>query len=185
MDALGSRFHDRGSWARIGKQLADGRGLYLNPDSRAAWSWQNSALFHRIARKDDASYDRTGGMWAGLKVRNFGGNGAVIEFAGQSIGQTGQDRRVRGRVKEGEKRKTSWTAKVPNRFKAWTVFEEHGVVVVAPDPSVQKALEDAVGAVAEDWSRLVLGGKVEQYRDTARGGMGTLTREFVKAMRGG
>ena len=185
MEALSGRFRDRESWARIGKNLSNGRGLYLQADGNSAWSWKNSAIFHSIARKDDASYDRTGGMWNGMHVRNFGAAGAIIEFRGQSLGQTGVEKKARGRVREGEKRKSGISLKVPNRLKAWTVFEEHGVLVVAPDREVQRSLEDAVGAVAENWSRLVIGGKVEQYQDVARGGMGALTTEFVKAMRGG
>lgn len=185
MEAMSKRFSDRRIWSDIGKNLANGRGLYLKPDGNSAWSWKNSALFHAIARKDDASFDRTGGMWSGLHVRNFGAAGAIIEFRGQSLGQTGVEKRARGRVREGEQRKRAISYKVPNRLKAWTVFEEHGVLVVAPDREIQRSLEDAVGAVAESWSRLVIGGKVEQYQDVARGGMGALTTEFVKAMRGG
>ena len=182
MQALSGRFRDRTAWARIGKQL--GKGLYVNPQDESAWSWQNSAILHKIARKDDASYDRTGGMWSGLHVRNYGAQGAIIEFRGQSLGQTGVEKSARGRVRKGEKRRTSWSYEVANRLKAWTVFDEHGVLVVAPDRQVQDALEDAVGAVAEDWSRLVLGGRLDQYRDTSRGGMGALTREFLAAMQG-
>ena len=184
MEALSGRFRDRKSWARIGKNLSNGRGLYLQADGSSAWSWQNSAIFHSIARKDDASYDRTGGMWSGLHVRNFGAAGAIIEFRGQSLGQTGVEKQARGRVREGEKRKTTWSYKVSNRLKAWTVFEEHGVLVVAPDRHVRDALDNAVGAVAEDWSRLVVGGGADQYRDVSRGGMGALTREFLAAMQG-
>lgn len=182
MAAVSGRFSNREAWREIAKNIG-GDVLYL-PDDGKGWSWKNSATWHKIARKDDATYNRTGGMWSGLHVRNYGASAAVIEFRGQTIGQTGAEKKARGRVREGEKRRSSWSQKVPNRLKAWTVFEEHGVLVVAPDREVQQALENAVGAAAENWSRLAIGGGALQVNETARGGMGVLTREFLAAMQG-
>lgn len=46
----------------------------------------NSADMHAAAGVRLGTFRATGGMWDGLQVRNFG-NGAVIEFAGVSLGK--------------------------------------------------------------------------------------------------
>lgn len=178
MEKLGSRFANREAWSKIASSMGKGT-LYLSPTG-GAWSWRNSQTWHEIARKADASYDRTGGMWSGLHVRNYGAFGAVIEFRGQSVGQEGGQRKKRGRLKEGEKRGTEWTPMVNNRLKAWTVFQEHSVLVVAPDRKTQAALEDAVEQVASNWTQILAGGTV-QPADYATSG---LAREFARAMGG-
>jgi len=47
--------------------------------------FQSSAHFHRVVGRRVAG-NITGGLWAGLRVRNFGVEGAIIEFTGKSIG---------------------------------------------------------------------------------------------------
>jgi hypothetical protein len=47
--------------------------------------FQSSAHFHRVVGRRVAG-NVTGGLWAGLRVRNFGISGAVIEFTGRSLG---------------------------------------------------------------------------------------------------
>ena len=178
MRELGTRFANRTAWVKIAGGMPP-KTLYLS-EGGGAWSWRNAQTWHDIARKNDATYNRTGGMWAGMQVRNYGTFGAVIEFAGQSVGQAGGTRKKRGRLKEGEKRGEEWTPKVANRLKAWTVFKEHSVLVVAPDRATQAALEDAIEEVASNWSQILVGGKV-QPADRATS---ALAREFAKAMVG-
>lgn len=182
MKALGGRFANRDFWAAWSRRQLEQRGskapLWVRPDG-GSWQWRNSEDFHRIARIDDRSFWRTGGMWKGLRVRNWGGNGAIIEFAGQSVGQTGSMVKRRGRRKEGEDVVYERKSKVNNALKAWTVFAQTGILVVKPDPQTQQAFEDAAAALAERWGAKVLGGT-----DIAPSVRGALAQEFLKAMEG-
>lgn len=181
MRLLGSRFANKEFWRSWAKnqRATDGKraALYVHNNG---WSWRSGAFWHAIARKNDASFDRTGGMWDGLRVRNFGANAGIIEFAGRSEGQSGEYKKKRGRVREGETRGEVFSSKVNNAFKAWTVFSEVGVLVVAPSKAAQDALEDAVLATATSWSVAVVGGSITP-NDTATSG---LARAFQDAMRG-
>ena len=181
MRLLGSRFANREFWRAWAQkqQATSGKGAALFVFDQG-WSWKNNQTWHRVARKDDASFDRTGGMWSGLRVRNFGANAGIIEFAGRSEGQSGEYKKKRGRVREGESRAEVFSSKVNNAFKAWTVFNETGVLVVAPSKAAQDALEDAVLATATEWSIAVVGGSVTP-KDSVTSG---LAREFRDAMRG-
>ena len=49
--------------------------------------WKSSLAFHQAARIRLGSFAGTGGMWAGLDVRNLGKRGAFIELRGRSLGQ--------------------------------------------------------------------------------------------------
>lgn len=181
MRELGSRFANREfwkSWAQ-NQQVTSGHKAALFVFDNG-WSWKNGETWRRIGRKNDASFDRTGGMWKGLRVRNFGANAGIIEFAGRSEGQTGEYQRKRGRVKEGETRASVFSTKVNNSFKAWTVYAEKGILVVAPSKEAQDALEDAVAATAITWSTAVIGGTITP-RDTWKSG---LARAFADAMGG-
>lgn len=182
MRLLGPRFSNREFWKQWAQRQPSttGKGASLFVFD-VGWSWKNGQLWRRLARKDDASFDRTGGMWSGLRVRNFGSSAAIIEFAGRSEGQTGEWKKKRGRVKEGEKRAEVYSGKVNNSLKAWTVYAETGVLVVAPSKEAQDALEDAVALTAATWTVQVVGGSVTPRDYVASG----LAREFIDAMRDG
>ena len=189
MRALGGRFANKEMWANLAKTWykqepsVSAARLYVDNDPSASWSWRSSDFWHRIARKDDQSFDRTGGMWSGLQVRNFGSWSAVIEFAGESLGQSGEMRWKRGRVREGEDRQRVYSGQVSNRLKAWTVFNEFGFHVLLPYAKTQTAFEDAVAAMASDWSQITLGVGVTARADPDRG-RPVLTQHFLDAMRG-
>lgn len=87
MQALGSRFQNREGWKRA-KRL-----LHILPEG--GWIWASSNAWHEVARKDDASFNRTGGMWKGLRARNYGANAAIIEFAGR-LNRSGSQLEARG-----------------------------------------------------------------------------------------
>lgn len=181
MRLLGSRFANRQywkSWAQNQQVTAGAKAALFVFDE--GWSWKNGETWRRIARKNDASFDRTGGMWKGLRVRNFGANAGIIEFAGRSEGQSGEYKKKRGRVREGETRAEVFSTTVNNAFKAWTVFNETGALVVAPSKATQDALEQAVLATATEWTVAIVGGSVTP-KDSATSG---LAREFKDAMRG-
>lgn len=142
------------------------------------WSWKDSATWHWITRKDDSSFNRTGGMWAGLRVRNYGAKGAVIEFAGQSEGQTGVWRKGRGR--RNTSKRVSWklSKRVPNVLKAWTVFEEKKFLLVEPDKKTQQAFESAIEAWAAKWTAGNFGSEMKLNSATG----GPLRVRFLDAL---
>lgn len=176
MRLLGSRFGNKSSWAGYASQGADKEKPNLRLGEKG-WVWRNSDLWHKIARKDDATFNRTGGMWAGLRVRNYGAKGAIIEFAGRSEGQTGEWKAGRGRTKSGQQRKQKWSGKVSNNLKAWTVLQEKKVLLLEPDDKTQQALELAVNDFVARWVAGELGGKV-----TVSAGGNSLSARFLSAL---
>lgn len=48
--------------------------------------WESSRAMHTAKGLTPGKASATGGMWAGLQVRNFGGTAAVIDFGGSSLG---------------------------------------------------------------------------------------------------
>lgn len=158
MRLLGPRFSNKDSF----RAFADQEKSQKKPILRLAekgWSWKDSDTWHWLARKDDASFNRTGGMWAGLRVRNYGGKGAIIEFAGQSEGQTGVWRRGRGRRNTSKPVNWKLSKKVPNQLKAWTVYKEKNTLLVQPDAATQRSFEQGVLAFALRWVSGELGTK--------------------------
>lgn len=150
-------------------------GLYLNGKS---FSWKNSEYWHRILRKDDMTFNRTGGMWAGLRVRNYGAKGAIIEFAGKSEGQQGEWKRSQGRTKQGQQKKFKWNAKVSNNLKAWTVFRSRKVLLIEPNARTQAAFEIAINQFVAQWSADQIGAVTKGV-----GAGGSLTARFLDALR--
>jgi len=173
MRLLGSRFGNKEGWASYARQQSDQAKPKLRLGEKG-WTWASSDLWHKIARKDDASFNRTGGMWAGLRVRNFGAKGAIIEFAGRSEGQTGEWKKSKGRAatagqmvtvtsangqttqyfKAGRKAKEAkekWSGKVANALKAWTVFQQKNVLLLEPDTKTQAAFEQSIEIFAAKW----------------------------------
>ncbi len=65
--------------------------------------YKSSAAFHGAARVRRRTFNVTGGMWAGLRVRSFGSSGAITEFAGRSLAQT-KRRRKKTLGRSGAKR---------------------------------------------------------------------------------
>ena len=96
--------------------------------------YRHSLDFHVKAGKMIAG-NITGGMWKGLRVRNFGVRGAIIEFTGRSLGS---------RIKKRSRGKPNQRVKVGNRRKAATVYKTLKVNVIAPrDQEI-----DALGTAA-------------------------------------
>lgn len=68
------------------------KSYYISPAYAAAAGlgeqtrFRSSAEMHRATGSTAGQANVTGGMWAGLQVRNFGSDAAVIEFAGSSLG---------------------------------------------------------------------------------------------------
>jgi len=48
--------------------------------------WESSQAMHRAKGLKESHASATGKMWAGLSVRNYGGEAALIEFGGSSLG---------------------------------------------------------------------------------------------------
>lgn len=177
MRLLGGRFANKSGWSAYASAQGNGQKPNLRLTEKS-WVWANSQLWHRIARKDDASFNRTGGMWAGLRVRNYGAKGAIIEFAGKSEGQSGEWKVGRGRTKAGQTKKAKWSSKVSNNLKAWTVFREKKVLVIQPNVRTQAAFEIAINQFVAQWSASELGAVTQGV-----GAGGSLTARFLDALR--
>lgn len=140
MRKVGSRFTSRDGWKRAGKIVLVGEKV---------WYWKSSETWHKIARKDDRSFDRSGGMWSGLRVRNFGQKGAIIEFAGRTVGQS--MKKVVRRDRKGNTRAEYKEQKVTNALKAWSVFSSKSINLMQPQPALQQEFEAAVEIVVATW----------------------------------
>lgn len=179
MRLLGSRFANKQGW----KSYADAESGKARPNLRIGehgWTWRSSDFWHKVARKDDASFNRTGGMWDGLRVRNYGAQGAIIEFAGKSEGQSGEWKVGRGRTKAGHPRKQKWSGKVQNSLKAWTVFKEKNALLVEPDARIQLSFETGVEAAIARWVDGQLGATIPSADSVSMGG---LSAQFFNALK--
>lgn len=74
-------------------------------------SWPGSKAFHAQVARPVANI--SGGMWEGIRVRNFGVSGAVIEFAGRSLGSE---------IKMRKRGEPNQRVMVANRKKAAQVY---------------------------------------------------------------
>ena len=86
-------------------------GVRVDDDSHSS-----SQSWHRTARKPVGRYDTTGGMWSGLRVRNYGRRGAVIDFGGSTLGrERGKDARLATRIKQIRARAKARIAKAKGK----------------------------------------------------------------------
>lgn len=109
--------------------------------------YRNSQEFHAAVGTRTGAFRVSGGMWAGLQVRNVGSTAALIDFAGSSIGSTRQS----GKTKTGRQRKSP--VKVRNQAKGAIVFNQSEVNVLQMTQGEEEAL---VGAVTR-WSQNIVG----------------------------
>lgn len=135
--------------------------------------WASSAEFHRAIGVRSGTAHTTGGMWKGLQVRNYGSEGALIEFARSSLGassvrsattrhvkgqyQLTRDRRGKLRAKrvvelshteDGAVKYRRKPKKVRNSAKAGRVFKSTKVGLLQPTPAETSAQLAAVAAVS-------------------------------------
>ncbi len=99
--------------------------------------FKSSEEFHRKIGKM-AGGNVTGGMWSGLRVRNFGTRAAVIEFAGKSMGS---------RIKKLKRGRTNQRVNVANRLKAATVWRTLKFNLIQPKDKEIQALATAIADV--------------------------------------
>lgn len=179
MRLIGSRFGNKQAWEAYANAQKDKARPNLRLGEKG-WTWRSSDFWHKVARKDDASFNRTGGMWSGLRVRNYAGKGAIIEFAGKSEGQSGEWKTGRGRTKAGQPKKQKWSGKVNNSLKAWTVFKEKKALLVEPDAQLQLAFETGIEAAIAQWVDGQLGATIPAARSVTLGG---LSAQFFNALK--
>ena len=91
-------------------------------------------MFHRQVGKM-AGGNVTGGMWSGLRVRNFGTRGALIEFAGRSMG---------ARIKKRKSGSLNQRVNIGNKRKAATVWRTLKVNVIQPKDGEIQAVATAI-----------------------------------------
>ena len=86
-------------------------GVRVDDDSHSS-----SQSWHHTARKPVGRYNTTGGMWSGLRVRNYGRRGAVIDFGGSTLGrERGKDARLATRIKQIRERAKARIAKAKGK----------------------------------------------------------------------
>ena len=112
----------------------------------------------------------TGGMWGGLRVRNFGAVGAVIEFAGRSLGS---------RIK-ANKRGTNQRVQVANRLKGAQVWKRLRINPIQPTIREIQGVGTALTALAA--RALAFGGRTQI---TSTSGDAILARELVADIEAG
>lgn len=119
----------------------------------------SSAAFHASAGKPAGRFNTTGGMWAGLQVRNYGSDGAIIEFSGISLGAKSQKTNRKGKRVRGP-------VSVPNRAKAWSVFRSSNVGVLENTDDELTAYAEAMAELSSRYLHAVFGapGGVEAPR---------------------
>jgi len=169
MQALGPKFDNRQGWKQAKRIVA------VLPEG--GWIWSSSDRWHKVARKDDASFNRTGGMWRGLKVRNYGPNAAIIEFAGSSIGQETKYSRSTTKGPDGRKRFVIKAKKVPNRLKAYSVFSSKDINLLEPNARLQVEFADGVHDAVLSWLSKATGAEPGTLRAVSKTG-----REFAAAL---
>lgn len=139
----------------VSTQYATAAGVSTN-------RYDSSADFHRATGTKPGTYRVTGKMWQGLQVRNFG-NGAVIEFAGVSLGGSSKPRvawqRVDGKSAPRRNRKGDVVVLKPKNVRNWEkagiVFRQSRVNVIQPTDYETRDLVDGVGAKLFDAIRIV------------------------------
>lgn len=115
--------------------------------------WRSLAQFHVAASVRSNSYDVTGGMWAGLQARNYGGARAIVDFRGSSRGGFP----YAGQTAGGKQRKRP--PKVRNQAKAWAVWVNRRVNVVQPTDREEAAICAAVAVLMGRKIDELLGGR--------------------------
>lgn len=70
--------------------------------------WKTSADFHAAMGVKPGSFLVSGGMWDGLQVRNYGADGAVIDFGGSSLGAKSTNTANTQVSKPGEGQQQLW-----------------------------------------------------------------------------
>lgn len=134
--------------------------------------WDSSAEFHRSVGK--AQGDVSGGMWAGLQVRNWGSTGSIVEFARSSMASAPKrikQPRVRKALTEAEKQqraeaRTAKPTKVQNRVKADAVFRALKIGLLQHKPQETQAITAAVSAVTGKQLASAFGGTLRIGGDT-------------------
>ncbi|MBM4346452.1 MAG: hypothetical protein FJ100_24005 [Deltaproteobacteria bacterium] len=156
---LAVRVAEQGRLATPAKEYkAKSRGYvvskaYAQSVGVAKTSWRSSAAFHAAAGTKFGSFRVSGGLWRGLRVRNYGTSEAVVDFGGSSLGSNPATER--GKTKGGKER--SRPVRVRNDTKGGTVFRQSKVNVVQPTDAEQSAMVAAVARWTQNAMVRVLG----------------------------
>ena len=102
-------------------------------------SYKNSMTFHQAVGGKPGNV--TGGLLSGIRVRNYGIKGAVVEFAGRSLGSRSKKRKRGGKNER---------VKVANRKKARQVWWRLKVNLLQPDDREIQSLGCATALLLSD-----------------------------------
>lgn len=130
---------------RISSRYADAAGV-------KGTKWRNSAAFHAAARAKSGAANVTGGMWQGVRARNFGESSAILDFGGSSLGGDA----TFGKTKGGRDRKQA--PKIRNSLKAAAVLRSQRVHLLEPTGDENAAMGSALARWMTDRVNVVLGG---------------------------
>lgn len=133
---------------RVSKPYAQAAGVGSQTE------WDSSAEFHRATGR--APGDVSGGMWAGLRVRNWGTTGSIVEFARSSMGafpKPVRQSQTRKRLTDAERQqraeaRVAKPTKAQNRFKAYALFKALNIGVLQHKPQETQAIASAVAVVS-------------------------------------
>ncbi len=156
--------------------------------------WASSSEFHRHVGVRPGTGHVTGGMWKGLQVRNFGSQGALIEFARSSLGassvRSANVRHVKGQYQLQRNRRGKLVAKrvvelsrdeggavkyrrkpkkVRNSAKAGRIFKSTKVGLLQPTPAETQAQLAAVAEQAQAVVAVSFGADQLDNKDVLRG----------------
>ncbi len=134
--------------------------------------WRSSHVFHLVAKGVPGVI--TGGMLGGLRVRNYGIKGAVVEFAGRSLGS-----QIRKRKRGGANQRVM----VANRKKASQVWRRLRINLIQPTDDEVAAMGSATTLVLADAIGRAMSATKTQVADTT-GSMLT-TRQIMGDLRRG
>lgn len=187
-------FSTKAKLTRKGKPRA--LGYYVSPayavEAHTKTAYPDSAAFHAAAGAIAGAGNVTGKMWAGLQVRNFGDQSAIVEFGGSSLGaksiRSANTRAVRdqsgalvhewvkdrqGRLikrqkrelvkdDEGKQKYRRKPALVRNNLKAYAVFRHSHIGLLQPTDGEIYTVLQAFRAEAD----IVVKGALGQHLDS-------------------
>ncbi len=181
-------YSEHGDHAAQGKRKRTGYSVtqaYAGAAGVDKQKWGSSADFHRATGTRPGTYRVTGKMWEGLQVRNFG-NGAVIEFAGVSLGSTSAPRvawqRVDGKSLPRRNARGEVVVRKPKNVRNWEkagiVFRQSRVNVVQPTDAETSDMIDGISGAVFDAIKILSSDSITPDARPAT----TLARRFMEAI---
>ena len=168
--------------------LAKKRAYHIGSDYGDAvgvdkYDFYSSAHFHQAAGAVAGRGLVSGGMWRGLRVRNYGGKGAIIDFGGSSLGQQSGKSIRRKRVDAAALVGMTAAAKALARRRAAPILDKRGKVQFRSKP--KKARNQHKAAAVFKHSRIGVMQNTDGELQAMLWGYATATSRLTAFMFGG